>query len=156
MDGKKAMTTFCKPCDANIPNCDKCNTSESCGQCKPDFFVNSLGLCQPIPADNETEIVIISDSTNCTALFPIAEDDHVRVCSQCTNDSCLLYEDMSCDPNFIFNNRLMECRDCQSEFGNGTVTCDRTGALECSLGYYPSEVQDEVGNFSNTHCKLCN
>ena len=48
----------------------------------------------------------------------------------------------------------MKCKTCESEFGNGTLTCNNTGATLCSdSNYMVTALVTET--ITNTMCERC-
>lgn len=62
---------------------------------------------------------------------------------------------ISCKEGQVFNGWNMSCANCTEEFGNGTLTCDNSGATTCLDSHFLTSVKvNEV--VSNNHCKACN
>lgn len=137
----------CNSCSELIPNCDKCLTSDICVKCSDDEYYQ-------VSADGKmcTEKVK-NDPIECNSLHQYPEDDHNHICMKCTKSECLDWIEYQCGEGYVYNSKIMFCFPCASEFGEGTLTCNGSGALTCQNAYYRELVNVTNSTIQNYHCK---
>ena len=105
-----SLSGGCSTCTSTIPNCFSCDTSTTCNECNPMYYLTSSSTC-----------------ARCVA-----------ACEFCTNNSacieCSLYATLqannlcTCDTGAFMNTTIQACQICNP----GCLACTATTCTQCA------------------------